>query len=160
MNLKKNQDIYLGIIILVIAAIFWQQAFKIRGNAAMLPKFFLVLISISGFGIIGSAIFKQIKTGKTYQKISLREFGLEIALPGTWLCIICFLFRYLGFYLCSFVFIIGVCLMQDYLINGKIELSAKHAGKLLMFSAGSSLFMFLCFRVVLKMLTPIGVFGF
>ena len=158
--MKKNQDIYLGSIILIFSAVLWQQMIRIRGNAIILPRIFLVLMIISGFGIIISAIIRNIKTGQTYHKMSLKEFFWELGLPGLWLCIICFLFNILGFYLCSFLFIIEACLLQDFIINKKIPFSARYIGKLFLYSSGSTIFMFLCFRVLLKMHTPIGFFGF
>ncbi|MDR1316002.1 MAG: tripartite tricarboxylate transporter TctB family protein [Spirochaetales bacterium] len=159
MSLRKDQDIILGFVILIVSGILWYQVDAIEGAPAIMPRIFISMISISGAGIIIRAIRCMIKTGKPYQKMNLREFLWEAGIPGGVLLMTCLFLEVLGFYICSFILIIAVCILQNIIINKKLTLTIRAFFKIVLFALCVTGFMFFCFWILLSMPTPTGFLG-
>jgi hypothetical protein len=159
MSLRKDQDVILGFVILLLSGILWYQVGKIKGTPAIMPRIFIGMISVSGLGIIVRAIRRMKKTGKPYQKMGFREFLREAGLPGLVLLAICLSLEVLGFYICAFLLVIAVCILQTLIINKKLILTARNFLKIVLFALCATCFMFLSFWVLLSMPTPTGFLG-
>jgi len=156
---RLDQDIILGISILLISGLFWIQRFKLSGGPAYLPTIALAIMSISGIGIAVNALIKLRKTGKPYKKINKDSFISELILPGGILLTVILLLDIIGFYIGAFLLVIFVCLLQNFIIDKKYKPTVKELAKISVFALGVVAFAYLCFSVLLSIPTPTGVFG-
>ena len=157
---KKDQDFLVGGVIILLALFLITQMKSLSFMQSIYPRVLAIAMIIAGLGIILRAAKALKRTGKPYGALSLREFVLQALIPGTFVIVMCLLLRKLGFYATTFIVMLGICIIQDLVINKKIPLSLKYTSKILFFSALSTIALYVSFNVLLNLSTPIGVFGF
>ncbi len=157
--LLKDQDIKLGLVTILFGAFYLTQALKLSGSAGLFPMALLYLIMLSGVLIILRAVIRIKKGKEYYHRMSFRQFMTDTGIPGGVLLIACLLLNVLGFYVCSLLIILFVSLIQHQLINGTWNPGRRRLVGILLFSLGSTAFMYLCFSILLSLPTPRGIFG-
>jgi hypothetical protein len=157
---SKDQDIKLGIFSVLFGLIFLTQASKLPERIGVYPKF--CIIAIIGFGalIAIKAVIDIKKKQKYFHGMSISKFLVEAAIPGGGLLIACLLLDILGFYICSFLILMTVCYLLDFLITKTLNQGFRSFFIVLSFSLMSVLFLYVCFNLLLQLPTTRGVFGF
>lgn len=158
--LKKDQDIQAGIVVILFALPLSTQFGKLSFMQSIYPKLLVALMALSGVGIILRAAAVARRAKQPYRVLSLRDFMLQAVVPGAFVIAMCLLLRRLGFYIDTFIVVAGICLLQDFIIEGRLRITARSAAKIFAFSAGCSAALYVCFNILLKLSTPIGMFGF
>ena len=156
---RKDQDIGLGVIIILFASACLTQTMRLSEAVALFPKWLLWLMVASGVLIILRALLRLKKGEEPYHRMTGKEFVLEAGLPGAILVLICCLLETLGFYICSFLILCAVSLLQKWVSTGSLKMPGKEWLKLLAFSLGMTALMYLCFSFLLSLPTPVGVLG-
>ncbi|MCI8649045.1 MAG: hypothetical protein HFG20_02905 [Anaerotruncus sp.] len=156
----KDQDIGLGVVIILLSSLFLTQTAKLSSASAMFPKWLLWMMVFAAVLIIVKACVRLKRKGQPKQHISLREFGIEAGIPGGMLLLACLLLELLGFYICCFLILIAVSILQDWILEGRYSLTKAGLLRILCFSGGVSVLMFFCFSVLLSLPTPAGILGF
>ncbi|MCM3712476.1 tripartite tricarboxylate transporter TctB family protein [Alkalihalobacillus oceani] len=156
----KDQDVKLGILVIMISGLFLTQTQKLPEEVAMYPKAILYLMMISGVCIILRAFHSMKKNGKSYHRLSMKEFLLESGIPGAVLLALCLFLNVLGFYITSFFIVVAVIMVQEYIIQGRFHFRRKFIVKSFVFAGCAIVFMFICFATLLSLPTPVGIFGF
>ncbi|MDR1732701.1 MAG: tripartite tricarboxylate transporter TctB family protein [Synergistaceae bacterium] len=156
----KDQDLWAGSAIILFALFLLNSMGSLSFMQSIYPRVLLVLMMVSGVGIIFRAFKTFRRTGKVYHRLPFVDFLLQAAIPGAFVIILSVLITTLGFYAGSFIAMAGICVLQDFVIQGKIDLALKTVTKILLFSAGCSAGLYLCFNVLLHLATPAGFLGF
>lgn len=158
--MKKNQDIYAGLGIIAFSVFMYTQTAKLSKMQSVYPKALLIAMAIAGVCIIISAVVKQKKTGVTFKKINLQFLKNETLLPGAYLIVMALLVKPLGLYLVSFLTVLGICLLEDYIGKRFKSITLKHILTVVLVSLLFTGVMYLMFHIVLKLPTPVGILGF
>ncbi len=159
----KNKDVFFGIGVILLSCLFYSQVLTLPKGPAEFPRALLVLMLISGVGIVVRAIWRQRK-GKDEEReeesVSLKEFVFNALIPSSILIVLCILMMFIGFYIGCFLLFILIFILQDVIIKGKFALKKKDVVKLLVSTLGVTVFLYLCFSVLLKLPVPMGPWGF
>jgi hypothetical protein len=158
--LKKDQDIVIGGIIILFALFLMTQMRSLSFMQSVYPKILVIFMVIAGTGIIFRAIKMIKRTGKSYHVLSLQDIVLQAVIPGSFLIIMSLLLRELGFYINAFIVMTGICLLQDFVLKKKFNITLKSATKVILFSACCSVGLYVSFNVLLHLSTPTGILRF
>ncbi|GHS92568.1 hypothetical protein AGMMS50276_00750 [Synergistales bacterium] len=158
--MKKDQDLWSGAVIILFALFLISQMKKLSFMQSVYPMTLAVLMIMAGIGILLRALITFKRTGKSYHALSLRDLVLQAVIPGSFVIVMCLLLRNLGFYIDVFIVMAGICVLQDFVIKGKLSISPKLAAKILAFSASCSVGLYISFNILLKLSTPAGFLGF
>ena len=156
----KDQDIGLGVFIILLSGVLLTQTTDLSESTAMFPKWLLWLMILSGVLIILKACIRLRRGAQPQHHMSMREFWVEAGIPGGILLIACMLLELLGFYICSFLILMAVSIAQDWILEGSYHPTKSGLLRLCGFSLGISVLMFICFSLLLSLPTPVGIFGF
>ena len=156
---RKDQDIQSGVVIILIALALSTQFGKLSFMQSIYPKLLVAAMGLSGVGIIAKAFLALRRTQRAHRVLTLRDFILQAAAPGAFVVILCLLLPTLGFYADAFIVVAGICLLQDFVISGRQGFSARLIARVLLFSAGVTVFLYVVFSVLLKLSTPKGFLG-
>ena len=123
--MKKDQDIWAGIVIILLGLFLLGQMGSLSFMQSVYPRVLASIMVVAGVGVVLRAvlIFKSVK--KPYQKLSMRDFLLQAAIPGAFVIIVSFYLRELGFYVGAFIVVSGICLLQDFVAKGKLNTNVK-----------------------------------
>jgi hypothetical protein len=157
---SKDQDIKLGIFSILFGLIFLTQTSKLPEKVKLYPQFCIVAIIGLGALIAIKAVIDIKKGQKYFHGMSISRFLVEAVIPGGVLLIACLLLDILGFYICSFLILMTVCYLQDFLITKTLNQGFRSFFIVLSFSLMSVLFLYVCFKLLLQMPTTRGIFGF
>lgn len=158
--MKKNQDIYAGLAIIAFAILMYTQALKLSEMQSVYPKVLLITMMIAGVCITVSSVVKQKKTGVVFKKITLQFLKNEALLPGAYLLVMVLLIKPLGLYVVSFLTILGLCMLEDFIGKRMDKVNLKHILSVALVALVFTAVMYLMFNIVLKLPTPTGIFGF
>ena len=92
--------------------------------------------------------------------LSRREFLFESGLPGAVLLAFYALADFLGFYIVSFLVIVVIVFLQEYIVEGRCRFGRKSLVETLVFALVSTILLYVSFSYMLSLPTPTGVFGF
>ena len=84
----------------------------------------------------------------------------EALLPGAYLIVMAVLVKPLGLYVVSFLTVLGICLLEDYIGKRFKSITLKHILSVVLVSLLFTGVMYLMFHIVLKLPTPVGILGF
>lgn len=154
-----NQDVSLGTIIILLSGFFLTQAVKLPKSSAMYPKWLLYLMIVSGVCIIIRACLAVRKGDQEKKAITGKEFITEVAVPGGILLIACFLTGIVGFYISSFFILCAVSVAQEWIIEGAWRPAKNKMIRIAGYGLGVTVFMYICFSVLLSLPTPKGFLG-
>ena len=159
--MNKNKDVFLGAGIIVLAAVFLSQLREVGGDSAMFPRALLYVILFCGAAIIVRSLWMQ-KKQQTDGAVtfSLRSFARDALIPGGLLLALTWLLTVLGFYIGTFVVFLAVCVLEEIVITKTFRPGGRRLAVMVLSAAASSVFMYVCFKVLLKLPTPNGPFGF
>lgn len=158
--LALDQDMKFGSILIFLSCILVWQVFSLPPSSALYPRALIYLTAFSGLGILFSAYRNFRDKGIPYRKLSFRDFLFESGLPGAVLLAFFSLAESLGFYVVSFLVIIAVSVLQEYIVEGRYRLTRKSAIETFIFAAGTTILLYVSFSFLLSLPTPTGVFGF
>ena len=157
---KKDQDFFVGGFIILFALFLITQMGSLSFMQSIYPRVLAISMIIAGTGIIFRAAMEIKRTGKPYSALSLREFVLQAVIPGTFVIIMCLFLRKLGFYVATFIVMLGICVIQELVIHKKMRFTFNYISKILCFSVFSTVALYISFNVLLNLSTPVGIFGF
>lgn len=159
---KGNADFILGIAVIVFAVTgFMVTVTTIKDSAsALMPKLIFAFMGIMGGGMSIRSICTRMKGYEDTTKVSSSEITGGILLPGAFLISAYLLIEFLGFYVAEFILIIALMYLQEMITNGKITFRLKRFGGVLVFATCAIVVMYLIFKLIFKLPTPVGILGF
>lgn len=158
---KSNDYFFLGISVVALSVFLFAAACRIKiDEASAVPKIVIAFMGAMGLCMIFESIVKYRKGLDISLKVTAGDLFGGIILPGSLLVATCLLLEVLGFYISAFLLVISVFILQSRISNGRNDFSLRRIIFVALFALGTSLFMYLIFRILFGLQTPKGIFGF
>lgn len=159
---KGNADFFFGIAVIVFAVTgYMVTVTTIKDHtSSLMPKLIFAFMGIMGLGMSVSSVRTRMKGYEDATKVSPSEITGGILLPGAFLIGAYILIDFLGFYVAEFILIVALMYLQEMVTNGKIVFRTRRLAIVLAFATCAIVVMYLIFKLVFKLPTPIGIFNF
>ena len=155
----QYSDAFFGAGVILFGSVYLWQLNKLSGETTLFPRALLYVIIFSGVAMIIRAL-RNAKAGKAETRFSGRAFLQDALIPGVVLLFFTWLLTKVGFYIGTFLVFSAICVLEEVAIKGKFRPEKRELLKMIGASVVSTIFMYLCFAVLLKLPTPKGPFGF